>query len=89
MNNDLCESIVNHANRIYQSLANLNSLQNENGSLNDPQTTTSVTSFQGFASIFFLLFMGYAILTLISPRKQMLSTKEQFNGQQQNQYEDD
>ncbi|CAD8103433.1 unnamed protein product [Paramecium sonneborni] len=89
-NNDLCESIVNNANRIYQLLANLNSQLNENGSLVNPQTTTSVTSFQGFTSIFFLLFLAYAILTIISPRKQILSTKEQFNGQQQiNQYEDD
>ncbi|CAD8081674.1 unnamed protein product [Paramecium primaurelia] len=88
-NNDLCESIVNHANRIYQSLANMNSQQNENGSITNPQITSQMTSIQGFTSIILLLFIAYAILSFISPRKQILSQKEQFNGQQYNKDEDD
>lgn len=35
MNNDLCESIVNHANQIFQSIANLNGMLNENGSISN------------------------------------------------------
>ncbi|CAK86918.1 unnamed protein product (macronuclear) [Paramecium tetraurelia] len=84
-NNDLCETIVNHANRIYQSLANLNPLQNENGDITNPSMTSTGPSIQGLTTILVLLMLTYAFLSFISPRKQILSEKEQYNRQQQSQ----
>ncbi|CAD8168186.1 unnamed protein product [Paramecium octaurelia] len=88
-NNDLCETIVNHANRIYQSLANLNSHQNENGDITNPSMTSTGPSIQGLASILLLMMLAYAFLSFISPRKQILSQKEQCNRQQYSNDEDD
>ncbi|CAD8165345.1 unnamed protein product [Paramecium octaurelia] len=90
MNNDLCESIINHANQIYISIANMNGQLNENGSIANHSTTSSNTSpTQGLAFIMFLLFTTYALLSLFSPQRQPVMQKGNIQHQQNNHHHDD
>ncbi|CAD8154765.1 unnamed protein product [Paramecium pentaurelia] len=90
MNNDLCESIVNHANQIYISLANLNGQLNENGSMTNQNPTSSNTSpTLGLAFIMFTLFAAYALLSIFSPQRQPVMQKGNIQPQQNNLHDDD
>ncbi|CAD8164132.1 unnamed protein product [Paramecium pentaurelia] len=90
MNNDLCELIVNHANQIYQSLANLNGQLNENGSIiNHNPTSSNTSTTQGLVFIMFLLFTAYALLSIFSPQRQPVTQKGNIQNQQNNNHHDD
>ncbi|CAD8068700.1 unnamed protein product [Paramecium sonneborni] len=90
MNNDLCESIVSHANQIFQSIANLNGQLNENGNITNNSTTTSNTSSSmGLAFIMFLLFTAYALLSIFSPQRQPAMLKGNIQHQQIHHHDDD